>query len=356
MAKHTGSGDLFQTVDQVTEEAINIGYRWEQKLHRWRQARAEQRGDLPTMLAFDGYGSTRHVRVLGRVLLKTRQLIAATDDSTEFIRGWRSFTSIPLAFAHVNVWLGDHEFHLMADKGGVIDADLQVSMEPGVYTVYMQTDGSEVTEARVTIVSENQSVGVVSDVDDTVMVTALPRPMLAAWNSFVLNEHARTPTPGMAVLMERLRNHHPKAPFLYLSTGAWNVAPTLRRFLSRNAYPAGTLLLTDWGPTTDRWFRSGAQHKVQNLRRLAKNFPHVRWILIGDDGQHDPQIYSGFAQRHPESVAAIVIRNLSPTEAVLAAGARATEDRTVSIPDGTLWIEGNDGASISSQLHEAGLL
>ena len=61
MAKHTGSGDLFQTVDQVTEEAINIGYRWEQKLHRWRQARAEQRGDLPTMLAFDGYGSTRHV-------------------------------------------------------------------------------------------------------------------------------------------------------------------------------------------------------------------------------------------------------------------------------------------------------
>ena len=54
---------------------------------------------------------------------------------------------------------------------------------------------------------------------------------------------------------------HPGAPVIYLSTGAWNVAPTLTRFLSRNLYPAGPLLLTDWGPTHDRWFRSGREHK-----------------------------------------------------------------------------------------------
>jgi phosphatidate phosphatase APP1 len=134
------------------------------------------------------------------------------------------------------------------------------------------------------------------------------------------------------------------------------VAPTLRRFLTRNAYPAGALLLTDWGPTTDRWFRAGAAHKVQNLERLARNFPHVRWILIGDDGQHDPEIYSGFVHRYPEHVAAIVIRNLSPAEAVLAGTPLVNEERRVTIPEGTLWIEGNDGASISRQLAEHGLL
>ncbi|MGK4217967.1 MULTISPECIES: App1 family protein [Kocuria] len=356
MAKNSGGGDLLQTVDQVTEEAINIAYRFDQKLQRWRQGRAVQRGDIPTMLAFDGYGSPRYVRALGRVLLKTRSLIEDTDDAAESIRGWRSFTSVPFAFAHVNVWLGEHEFHLVADKGGVIDVDLKVSMTPGVHTIYMQAEGSEVTEAKVAVVSDEQHLGVVCDVDDTVMVTALPRPMLAAWNSFVANEHARIPTPGMSTMMDRLRRSHPHAPFLYLSTGAWNVAPTLRRFLTRNAYPAGALLLTDWGPTTERWFRSGSQHKVQNLQRLARNFPHVRWILIGDDGQHDPQIYSGFAQRHPDSVAAIVIRNLSPTEAVLAAGTRASEGHHVTVPEGTLWIEANDGASISDQLKDAGLL
>ena len=58
------------------------------------------------------------------------------------------------------------------------------------------------------------------------MVTALPRPLLAAWHTFVVNEHARATTPGMPVLYERLTTQHPGAPVIYLSTGAWNVAPT----------------------------------------------------------------------------------------------------------------------------------
>ena len=141
--------------------------------------------------------------------------------------------------------------------------------------------------------------GIVSDIDDTVMVTALPRPLLAAWNTFVLDEHARRPVAGMAVLYERLVRAHPGAPFLYISTGAWNVAPALTRFLSRNLYPGGPLLLTDWGPTHDRWFRSGSAHKADNLRRLAEEFPEVRWLLIGDDGQRDELIYGEFADAYP---------------------------------------------------------
>ena len=106
----------------------------------------------------------------------------------------------------------------------------------------------------------------------------------------------------MAVLYERLVTAHPQAPVFYLSTGAWNVAPALTRFLSRNLYPPGPLLLTDWGPTTDRWFRSGQAHKRVTLERLAREFPDVRWLLIGDDGQHDQEIYGDFVATHPDNV------------------------------------------------------
>src|SRR4029453_551182 len=115
------------------------------------------------------------------------------------------------------------------------------------------------------------------------MVTALPRPLLAAWHTFVVNEHARATTPGMPVLYERLSSRDPAPPFLCLSAGAWHAAPPCPRFPSRHLYPAGALLLTDWGPTADRWFRSGRNHKATNLRRLAAEFPDVRWILVGDD-------------------------------------------------------------------------
>jgi phosphatidate phosphatase APP1 len=104
---------------------------------------------------------------------------------------------------------------------------------------------------------------------------------------------------------------------VYVSTGAWNSAPTLTRFLVESGYPLGPLLLTDWGPTNTGWFRSGQQHKRESLGRLARDFPRIRWVLFGDDGQHDPELYADFARMHPDKVEAVCIRELSPTEQVL---------------------------------------
>ena len=150
------------------------------------------------------------------------------------------------------------------------------------------------------IVDEDVDFGMVSDIDDTVMVTALPRPFLAAWNTFVLDEHARTPVAGMAVLYERLTRAHPGIPVIYLSTGAWNVVPDPRAGSSAaTCTRAGTLLLTDWGPTHDRWFRSGREHKRSNLRGSPREFPTMRWLLVGDDGQHDPRALRRLRRRAP---------------------------------------------------------
>ena len=107
---------------------------------------------------------------------------------------------------------------------------------------------------------------------------------------------------------------------VYVSTGAWNTAPTLTRFLRRHGYPPGPLLLTDWGPTNTGWFRSGQDHKRACLHRLANEFPHIRWVLVGDDGQHDPKIYGDFVEQRPDTVAAIAIRELTPSEQVLSHG------------------------------------
>jgi phosphatidate phosphatase APP1 len=215
----------------------------------------------------------------------------------------------------------------------------------------MRTDESESVTAPLFIVDPTVGFGIVSDIDDTVMVTALPRPFLAAWNTFVLNEHARRPVPGMPVLYERLLRSHPGAPVIYLSTGAWNVAPTLSRFLGRNLYPRGALLLTDWGPTHDRWFRSGKEHKRTSLERLAGEFPTMRWLLVGDDGQHDEALYGEFAGNHPENVAGVAIRQLSISEAVLAGGRSKAAEH--SRGGSARWVYAPDGAGLAEQLGES---
>ena len=88
----------------------------------------------------------------------------------------------------------------------------------------------------------------------------------------------------------------------------------------RGRVPARPAAAHRLGPTNTGWFRSGQDHKRSALHRLAVDFPQIRWLLVGDDGQHDPAIYSEFATARPDRVEAIAIRELTPAEQVLSHG------------------------------------
>jgi len=326
--------------------------RIEDWFQQWRANRGVAKGLVPQVIPFRGLGTTSSVRVLARVVLASRP--TATDRTPRKIRGWRSFTSAPVPFAQVAVHADGQSVTVTADRGGVVDTTLEMSLEPGWHDVWLSVGDSMASRGRVFVVSDDQEIGVVCDVDDTIMVTALPRPLLAAWNSFVRDEHARRPVPGMAVLLERIVRDYPGCPVVYLSTGAWNVQPTITRFLKRHLYPMGALLLTDWGPTPDRLFRSGREHKHTSLERLAHDFPGVRWILIGDDGQHDETLYRDFAHSHPEQVRAVAIRELLAPEALLAGG-RSHRNRTDD-PDSIPWVSASNGAGLAAELARLGVL
>lgn len=324
--------------------------RLEHRIHVWRESTARRRGRTATIVPFAGYGGAGWVRVVGRVLIVPPRRRTAADQS---VRGWRSFVGIPVSFSKVTVTIAGRTHVVVADRGGVVDTVVEADLAPGWQEFSMSVEGQEQVPATAFIVDDSVEFGVLSDVDDTVMVTALPRPFVAAWNSFVVDEHARIPVPGMAVLLEQLVRQHPGCPMIYLSTGAWNVAPTLSRFMSRHLFPKGAMLLTDWGPTHDRWFRSGYEHKITNLTRLAAEFPKVKWLLIGDDGQRDEAIYTEFMRAHPDSVAGVAIRQLSTAQAVLAGGrASADEHDDLSAP----WVGAADGAGLREKLTALGIL
>ncbi|WP_432907937.1 App1 family protein [Micromonospora matsumotoense] len=342
------------TASQLAVPTLHRAARIEDALHQLVERRLRRTGWQPNIVAYAGYGAPGWARVLCRVLLSRPD---RRQGRLEKVRGWRSFTTLPAKHVEVTIEAGDGVHTARADRSGFVDTVVKADFTPGWASVRLRVADAEPVEALVRVIDPEVRLGILSDIDDTVMVTALPRPMLAAWNTFVLDEHARTAVPGMAVLYERLVTAHPGSPVFYLSTGAWNVAPTLTRFLSRHLYPAGPLLLTDWGPTADRWFRSGREHKRATLARLATEFPDVRWLLIGDDGQHDQEIYREFAVAHPENVAGVAIRRLSPTQSVLAGSLPVPNDRPSSAgPVGQKWLSAPDGAGLWKLLRDAGLV
>ena len=349
MTEHDASPDRSDSADPP---ALHRARRIDLAISRWRAKRALDKGYVVEIVPFISYGSTGWLRVLCRATLTKPGRPIATEP--EGLRGWRNFTSVPVENAEVSVDVGGSTRLVTADPSGIVDSVIPVDLEPGWRTLTLTCDGGRPVQAHAYVVDPDARFGLVSDIDDTVMVTVLPRPLLAAWHSFVLNEHARATTPGMPVLYERIVKANPGTPVVYLSTGAWNVAPALTRFLSRNLYPIGSLLLTDWGPTADRWFRSGQEHKRHSLARLAQEFPDVKWLLVGDDGQHDESIYADFANAHPDRVAAICIRQLSPSEAVLAGS--ALRDHPVASNSPVPWIYAGNGAEMAEELEKLGIV
>ena len=280
------------------------------------------------VLAYTGYGGGSFARIMGRVVLARHGQpdTAVTAPEAPVRRGFWVFFAAPLAHVEVQVGFGAATATARTDRGGYFDIELTDHGEaPGWHEASVTVKGVQTTTA-VQIVSDEARFGIVSDIDDTCLVTSLPRPMIAAWNTFVLEETARKVVPGMAAMYRALLANQPGAPIVYLSTGAWNTQPTLARFMRRHGFPMGAMLLTDWGPTETSLFRSGQRHKRETLRRLAREFPHIRWLLVGDDGQHDPRIYDEFALEHPDHVDGIAIRQLTIAQQMLSHGHPLTKD------------------------------
>jgi len=337
----------------------------EDAYHRRSNALLRARGWGTRTISHTGYGSQDFVRVLGRVLLSRQSETPVMSEVDRHIRelrgptgeqrGWRAFVTAGAMNVPVRVVIGERTTEVFSDRSGYIDVVIsEPGLEPGWHAVKIEAEGGEPVQAAVLIIDRHARVGLVSDIDDTVISTSLPRPLIAAWNTFVRQETARHLVPGMAPMYRTLIAEHPGAPMFYLSTGAWNTAPTLTRFLKRHGYPAGPMLMTDWGPTNTGWFRSGQEHKTEALHRLAREFPSIRWVLVGDDGQHDPKIYGDFARDRPDVVEAIAIRELSPKEQVLSHGIPVSnEEFAPRVPRVVPVCRAPDGYSLLRQLQEA---
>lgn len=295
--------------------------RVEDRIHSVQNKLLARLGWQESIIPYTGFGTPEQVRVLARVVLHPPSDMGIVQAATELMhrRGWRNFIAAPLAGAEVWIVVQGEPVLVRADRGGYVDVRVKnPGLEPGWHTIELHGGGGSIGHVEVQIIDSEETFGIVSDIDDTILSTWLPRPFLAAWNSFFLTEQARQAVPGMARMYQQLLAKHPGAPVIYVSTGAWNTYPMVERFLARHGVPRGAMLLTDWGPTNTGWFRKGPDHKRTCLRELARDLPNIAWLLVGDDGQHDPDLYGEFAALQPEHVRARAIRQLTAGEHVLA--------------------------------------
>jgi phosphatidate phosphatase APP1 len=124
------------------------------------------------------------------------------------------------------------------------------------------------------------------------------------------NARTRLPFAGAAAFYQALCAEH--NPIFYVSSSPWNLYDVLTEFFELNDIPQGPLMLRDWGIKPSELLPLGhKKHKLESIRAILDAYPDLPFVLIGDSGQEDPEIYRDVVHEYPERIRAIYIRDVS---------------------------------------------
>ncbi len=177
------------------------------------------------------------------------------------------------------------------------------------YTAELPAGDSRVFRGE-TLFVPPQGLSVISDIDDTIKISQVRDKKALLRNSFLEPFRA---VPGMAAAYARLAEAD--AVFHYVSSSPWQLYPPLAAFLDQAGFPRGSFHLRDFRLKDESFFnlfKSSQVTKPPVIEGLLAAYPQRRFVLIGDSGEVDPEIYGEIARRHPARIAAIYIRRVTP--------------------------------------------
>lgn len=277
------------------------------------------RGKPRHLAAYRGYADARGVELIGRVLAETPR--GGPLDNARWwdnlLDTYRRFESDevphqPLRLQYRGATLetsSDHEgyWHASFDSPGDMSATLWDN------AVASLADGSLLTPQPVLQVGPAARIGIISDIDDTILHSGITDWKTAAQLTFLHNARTRKPLAGVAALYRALQGDH--NPIFYVSSSPWNLYDLLEDFMELNAIPFGPIHLRDIGTDPGKFIKTpGHGHKLERAIHLIERFPQLRWVLLGDSGQADAELYAEAARTYGERIAAIYIRDVDPDQ------------------------------------------
>jgi phosphatidate phosphatase APP1 len=170
--------------------------------------------------------------------------------------------------------------------------------------------------------------------------------------TFTGSELTRTAMQGAPELYRALargRSGSDDNPVFYVSSSPWNLHGFLAAFLEHRDFPLGPLLLRDLLGTGER--RTHATGKLASIKEILEVHPELRFVLLGDSGQHDPEIYAEAVRLYPGRILAVYIREvrLDPLDGRVET-VRESWDETVP------FVLAADSAAIARHAAELGLI
>ncbi len=271
---------------------------------------------------FDNQKTPLGTRVLLRGLQKAMQASDEQLASETFQRRIDGFLAAPGKRRRIVIEIGQHRYRLRrrTQRDGTFFGSLTLpgDVVPGPADrpgrIEMRLLRSD-TQRQESIESTGEifyvpptGISVISDIDDTIKFTEATNRRALLVNTF-LNPFVAV--EGMAEVYRQWALAG--CSFHYVSSSPWQLYQPLAQLCVEHDFPAGSMHLR-YFRVRDEMFKRfrPLRHnsKVAILVHLFKRLPMRKFVLVGDSGERDPEIYWFLARRFPRQVAAILIRNV----------------------------------------------
>jgi phosphatidate phosphatase APP1 len=274
--------------------------------------------DTLQVIIYDSFGSGNTLSIEGRVIEEKNRGQAVKNNSW-FSNLWRNVNflrnsdkkNIDLA-----ITVDGNQLTATSGEDGYfrIDTSPAKPLAPGLHMV-KATGKRAAGQGRTLAVPLTNTHGVISDIDDTVIVSEVNDKKKLLENTFLQNPAQRQTFPGTARFYKQLlapNSQQSATPMIYLSASPRQLTENITAFLAHNDFPTGALITKlvngdDRDPLLDQ-----QKYKLAKIESVFAALPWVNFELVGDDGEYDPEIYRTIAEKFPQRVRAIYIRRVNP--------------------------------------------
>lgn len=290
------------------------------------------------IIAFQSYGTDSHFYARGRALEDESIDLEANNTWQLIVNSWKRFGTDEIKHVGLDLKLPNNNIlKATTDRKGYfwVEANLEnlKSLTNDEGWLLFELSYNDVNIKR-TIQNQNRfpgellipsskaKFGVASDIDDTILHTGVVS--LLKWrliyNSIFKSAKSRIPLEGSVEFFHKLHRGSSgdnANPIFYVSHSPWNLYRYLELFLKQNDFPKGPILLRSVSEALKKKELGDKPQKQKEILNLLKTYPDLPFILIGDSGEHDPDIYIEVAEKFPNRILAIYLRSVKHKKKML---------------------------------------
>ncbi len=276
----------------------------------------------PVVRVYNGYGDEDMLLLMGHVL-KQSPLPKKKFRKDFFSNSFsllRLFMVAPYPSVTVRLVWGTQVLETQTDQDGFFKFEWTstTDLQPGWHSVK-----AELTQGKYAglygegklLVPHPSQYALISDIDDTFLISHSANLWKRLYVLLTKNARTRRPFEGVATHYRLLANGTAgteQNPFFYVSSSEWNLYDYIREFKKNYNIPEGVYLLNQMKMGMEFLQTGQGKHDGKYIRivRILKEFPHRKFVLLGDDTQRDPDIYSQVVKDFADHIICVYLRHV----------------------------------------------